>query len=77
MPTCMCLLDFQRSLKTATTAAQVRKSHERLPTSCIDSRCSPGGCQSNCADYAAGAILTINRTPQSKNPPKIKPKGKR
>jgi hypothetical protein len=37
---------------------------------CSDSRCSPGGCRKNCADYSAGVELQLNRMPKQTKPPK-------
>ena len=61
MTTSMCLLKFSRALRTATTPAVVRRELGKLPTECVDSRCSPGGCRSNCTAYAEGVVLTMNR----------------
>lgn len=61
MPTCCCLIPFQQKIAKLGTEAAIRREHAKLPESCMDSRCSPGGCKRNCRDYAAGAIVKLNR----------------
>lgn len=70
MTTSMCLLKFSRALRTAATPAVVRRELGKLSETCSDSRCSPGGCRKNCADYAAGVELQLNRMPKQTKPPK-------
>jgi hypothetical protein len=70
MTACMCLLAFSKRLRRATTPAAVRAEWGKLPAECSDSRCSPGGCRKNCADYSAGVELQLNRMPKQTKPPK-------
>jgi hypothetical protein len=75
MSVCMCRLPFAKQI-TGKDANAIRRAWKALPTSCMDSRCSPGGCQANCKAYAAGAVRAAENQPKQTKPPKAKGKGR-
>lgn len=76
MAACMCLLPFASTLDRlgGITPAIVRREWSKLPTSCMDARCSPGGCRKNCTDFAAGVVQRLNSRKPDTKPPKSKGK---
>ena len=76
MATCMCRLPFASTLDRLgdITPAIVRREWSKLPTSCMDARCSPGGCRKNCTDFAAGVVQRLNSRKPEPLPPKMKGK---
>lgn len=74
-----CLLPFTKVIgHLPLDRERWRQALRGLPKECPTAgRCSPGGCQKHCAEYASGAWLQRSNEPKQTKPPKTTAKGKK